>query len=783
MSTPGQFAVSNGAATYTVPIQLPPGVAGVQPALALTYSSQGGNGLLGIGWNLSGLSSITRCARNPAQDAGAHGTVSHDLTDRYCLDGQRLLATISGTDGANNAEYRTERESFSKIVSYSETGATNGPGSFIVKTTAGLTMEYGKTTDSRIEAQGKPTVVAVWALSKVYDTKGNYYTVSYTENNANGEYYPARIDYTGNAGSAPVVNPQNTVFFDYEARPDVVPTYQAGSLTKITQRLKRVRTQGAGGVAIKEYRMAYNPAALPMLSSTLSSIQECVPSSGICLPAITLVWKPQPAGVWTLEPSRMMPDFLAADGNEDIGAQLIDLNGDGLLDFVRARYVNASTQLRDAWLNTGNGWIAAPQYILPEYLAQDGISTIGAQLIDLNGDGLPDFTRARAVNGSERYRDTWLNTGNGWIAAPQYILPEYLAQDGFTTIGAQLIDLNGDGLPDFTRARAVNGSVRYRDTWLNTGNGWIAAPQYILPEYLAQDGFSTIGAQLIDLNGDGLPDFTRARAVNGSERYRDTWLNQTKPVLLDSVNAGIGSATVITYGYLPQVLGDRYKKELPSVYKKAAVVPAMPVVTDVSSSNGVGGTSTTSYSYGNLLTDMSATGRGSLGFQWVQSKDVSSGVVSRTYYRQDWPYLGLVDKSGKGTSEANWSNLGLTVNTSFVCSAIVGTAAGAPCTTSGTNPTVKPGARYFIYPNQIDSQAWEYTGMTSTDGIFIALPRNRTTQTLDDYGNATLVKVETLNPDGSASGYSKTTTSVFANDTANWYLGRLLRSSVTATAP
>jgi len=209
----------------------------------------------------------------------------------------------------------------------------------------------------------------------------------------------------------------------------------------------------------------------------------------------------------------------------------------------------------------------------------------------------------------------------------------------------------------------------------------------------------------------------------------------------------------------------------------------MPVVTDVSSSNGVGGVSTTQYSYGTMLTDMSATGRGSLGFQWVQSKDVSSGVVSRTYYRQDWPYLGLVDKSGKGTSEANWSNLGLTVNTSFVCSAIVGTAAGAPCTTSGASPTVKPGARYFIYPNQIDSQAWEYTGMTSTDGIFIALPRNRTTQTLDDYGNATLVKVETLNPDGSASGYSKTTSSVFANDTANWYLGRLLRSSVTATAP
>ncbi len=210
------------------------------------------------------------------------------------------------------------------------------------------------------------------------------------------------------------------------------------------------------------------------------------------------------------------------------------------------------------------------------------------------------------------------------------------------------------------------------------------------------------------------------------------------------------------------------------------------MVTDVSVSNGVGGISTTSYSYGNYLTDIGLKGRGPLGFQWVQSKDVSTGRVSRTYYRQDWPYLGLVERAGTGTgtSEAAWNNLTYTVNTSFVCKATVGTAASAPCTTTGTSPTVKPGARYFIYPNQVDTQAWEYTGLTASDGVFIALPRTRTTQTLDDYGNATQVKLETLNPDGSASGHSKTTDSVFApTDTTRWYLGRLLRSTVTATAP
>ena len=56
-STPGEFSVSStGAATYSVPIVVPPGTAGVEPKLSLNYSSQGRNGLLGVGWSIGGLS-------------------------------------------------------------------------------------------------------------------------------------------------------------------------------------------------------------------------------------------------------------------------------------------------------------------------------------------------------------------------------------------------------------------------------------------------------------------------------------------------------------------------------------------------------------------------------------------------------------------------------------------------------------------------------------------------------------------------------------------------------
>lgn len=64
-ATPGSFNVSeSGAANYGIHIAVPPGTAGMAPQLSLDYSSQSGNGVLGVGWSLSGLSVITRCGQS-----------------------------------------------------------------------------------------------------------------------------------------------------------------------------------------------------------------------------------------------------------------------------------------------------------------------------------------------------------------------------------------------------------------------------------------------------------------------------------------------------------------------------------------------------------------------------------------------------------------------------------------------------------------------------------------------------------------------------------------------
>src|SRR3984885_5737260 len=104
--TQGSYATSpTGAATYSIPIWAPKGPNGVQPGIALTYNSQQGNGYVGVGWGVSGLSSIYRCNLTYAQDA-APAPVALATGDGYCMDGQRLRLTSTGNYGEAGSTYQ-----------------------------------------------------------------------------------------------------------------------------------------------------------------------------------------------------------------------------------------------------------------------------------------------------------------------------------------------------------------------------------------------------------------------------------------------------------------------------------------------------------------------------------------------------------------------------------------------------------------------------------------------------------------------------------------------------
>ncbi|MDD2529545.1 MAG: SpvB/TcaC N-terminal domain-containing protein, partial [Lentimicrobiaceae bacterium] len=127
-STAGVASVSlTGAATYTIPIFSPPGTAGMQPSLSLAYSSQAGNGIAGYGWNLAGLSAITRTGLTIYHDDRVEGIDFDD--DRFALDGQRLIKSFKSEQyGADGTRYFTEIFNGSRIISHGSIG--NGPAWF-----------------------------------------------------------------------------------------------------------------------------------------------------------------------------------------------------------------------------------------------------------------------------------------------------------------------------------------------------------------------------------------------------------------------------------------------------------------------------------------------------------------------------------------------------------------------------------------------------------------------------------------------------------------------------
>ncbi len=159
----------------------------MQPQLSLNYNSQGGNGLLGMGWSVGGLSIIHRCGATIHLD-GFKGGVNYDANDKFCLDGERLIWD------ATNGFYRTQHESWQKV---SVVGSY-----FTVTTKDGTVMTYGGTSDSQIMPKGNASVVRIWTLNRIQDRNGNYLTITYQNNGfISGEYYPLTIAYTGNGAA------------------------------------------------------------------------------------------------------------------------------------------------------------------------------------------------------------------------------------------------------------------------------------------------------------------------------------------------------------------------------------------------------------------------------------------------------------------------------------------------------------------------------------------------------------------------------------------------------
>ncbi|RMH88121.1 hypothetical protein EBB59_12165 [Lysobacter pythonis] len=508
-ATAAAFRVdASGAATYSVALYAVPGTAGVSPRLSLAYSSQGGAGPLGKGWSIAGLSAISRCRMTrEAGDFivdgqpvdGRPAPVNFSATDRYCLDGQRLIpaqangAACPAIGGMAVRNLRTEIESFQRVCAYTPDGGS-GVAFFTVDRQDGSRGWYGDRDQAgaanrpdgyfNSTAPGKEAFALSWAQTRFEDSTGNYIDFHYLKNPAGaglGEHLIHEVRYTGKrvlAGQGGAAQaPYAKLRFNYSARPAEQwgQGYASGGLLAQTRRLDSIvscASGGAGDCALdaqaRFYPLSYGPSDSGSPLENLKQLQECRDSTrAVCLPATRFTWSTARYGLSTYEG---LPDLPTGSGRKFEGFKMGDVDGDGIQDIVYlkdgSRGDTCPTEHIIVLYGTlGAGGTLSYQDSSPICTPAELMSARGHgswKLLDYDGDGRDDLLVSDVQGQPWRVYRSQGRAGNANFIPTNVIAgltPAIPSYDG-PSDQLQLADLNGDGLSDVVYPR--DGGLKAR---------------------------------------------------------------------------------------------------------------------------------------------------------------------------------------------------------------------------------------------------------------------------------------------------------------------------------
>lgn len=201
-----------GNASFSFPLEVPDGTGDLTPELSISYSSSGGNGLLGKGYELSGIPFIKRDI--------SYG-INYNSNDSYYSSEYGQLIDSNG----NKSVYYTKEESFVSFFPQGDSG--RGPTEFIAYDKDGNRYSYGGSGAQLIHPNG---AVRTWALREKREPHGE--TINYEWEVRKGELYLTRISYAGGV---------REVRIEYTTREDVETDYSEKTLTTRDWLISRIR--------------------------------------------------------------------------------------------------------------------------------------------------------------------------------------------------------------------------------------------------------------------------------------------------------------------------------------------------------------------------------------------------------------------------------------------------------------------------------------------------------------------------------------------------------------
>ena len=178
-------ANSQGTASLSYPITVPAGRGGLQPNLNISYSSEAGNGLLGMGWDMQ-LHAITVDSKwgAPRYD-NDHETECYSYNGQELLPSPRYMSQWEARDSDGEKVFRPRTEgAFDSIVRYGDSPKNYW---WVVTDKSGTKYYYGSysgyaaATTADALLKDKNGNIAHWPLCRVEDMDGNsmsyYYSI------------------------------------------------------------------------------------------------------------------------------------------------------------------------------------------------------------------------------------------------------------------------------------------------------------------------------------------------------------------------------------------------------------------------------------------------------------------------------------------------------------------------------------------------------------------------------------------------------------------------------
>jgi RHS repeat-associated protein len=485
-----QVDQSQGSLSYSYPITIPPGRNGLQPDLALTYSSQAKDvaSIFGYGWSLN-IPYIERVNKTG---------VERLYTDDYFTSStEGELVNLSGSSYAP----KTENGNF---LSYDFNSTSS---IWTVKDKKGTIYTYGLTSNSLQDDGG--SLVYKWMLEEVRDTNDNYITYHYAHDN--GQLYPDVIKYTSHGTANDGIF---EVFFSTESRTDILTQNMGGFPITTNYRINKIEVK-VNSVLVHQYDLAYIAG-----HNTQKSLLETITESGIDsnstvtpLPPVTFTYSVSGSSgpdyvadsAWTTPASATMST------HSNYGAIVTDLNKDSLPDLMESFLNSNPTLYTGSYLNNGDGTWTQDTNLTPPvefscpcapsaHMAEEGIRTA-----DFNGDAFPDLMKSSNMGGGY-IGVTYLNSGTAWNLDTTWPPMGSFFNNIQGDSGNRLFDINGDGLDDFVYAvgNSSGQAPISTDIRLNNGAGWTHDTTWNIPVDLR------FGAVPVDYNGDGLMDFLKS---------------------------------------------------------------------------------------------------------------------------------------------------------------------------------------------------------------------------------------------------------------------------------